>query len=181
MENNKMTLFALTEQMARIEAVLEENGGELTPELEAEWTETGESLSRKIDNYNALMQKLKAYSENIKAEQDRLAALKKTADNSLKRLKAHILDVMVFNGMKAIEGNLCKVTISSSTATEVDEETVLAPYRDAIEALQAKLPAYVTLEPKISKTDIKAASAELPEGTSLPGVTFVTNKSLRVK
>lgn len=176
-----MTLFALTEQMARIEAELEENGGELTPELEAVWAETGESLSHKIDNYNSLMQKLKAYSENIKAEVDRLTALKKTADNSLKRLKAHILDVMVCNGMKSIEGSFCKITLSTSTATEVDEETVLAPYKKAIEELEAKMPGYITLEPKISKTGIKEASANLPEGTSLPGVAIVSNKSIRIK
>ena len=63
----RMTLYALTEQMAVIEAMLEDTGGELTPELEEQWMETRESLLAKVDNYNALIQKLKAYSENIKA------------------------------------------------------------------------------------------------------------------
>ena len=178
---NKMTLFALSEQMVAIEAALEENGGELTPELEAAWTETSESLSHKIDNYNALVQKLTAYSAAIKAEQDRLAALKKTADNSLKRIKDHIKDTMVQFGIKSIEGNFCKVSLTTSTATEVDEEAVLAPYKADIEALAARLPGYVTLEPKISKTGIKDASAGLPDGTTLPGVTFVKNTGLRIK
>jgi len=178
---NKNTLFALTEQMARIEATLEENGGELTPELEAQWEETRESLVQKVDSYNALVQKLKAYSDAIKAEQDRLAKLKKTADNSLKRIKDHIKDTMVLFGMKSIDGNFCKMSLAKSRATEVDEEAVLAPYREAIADLEAKLPGYVTLEPKISKTGIKEASEGLPEGTALPGVAFTENVSLRIK
>ena len=176
-----MTLFALSEQMVAIEAALEENGGELTPELEAVWTETSESLSHKIDNYNALVQKLKAASATLKAEQDRLDALKKTTDNSLKRLKDHIKDAMVLFGMKRLDGNLCRVTLSTTTSTEVDEEVVLAPYAKLIAEAQAKLPPYITLEAKISKTGIKEASEGLPEGTTLPGVTFKENKSITIR
>jgi hypothetical protein len=178
---NKMTLYALTGQMADIEAMLEETGGELTPEIEAQWAETRESLLQKVDNYNALIQKLKAYSENIKAEQDRLAKLKKTADNSLKRIKDHVKATMEQFGLKSIEGNLCKMSLSSSTATEVDEETILAPYRVYIEMLEAKLPPYITVEPSISKSGIKEATKELPEGVTLPGVTFKKNTNLTIK
>ena len=53
----KMTLFGLSAQMAQIEDELYENGGELTPELEKELTETRESLVAKVDGYNALYQK----------------------------------------------------------------------------------------------------------------------------
>ncbi len=181
MVSNKMTLFALTEQMADIEAMLEETGGELTPELEAQWAETRESLVKKVDNYNVLVQKLKAYSDNIKAEQDRLAKLKKTADNSLKRIKEHIKDTMEQFGLKSIDGNYCKMYLSSSTTTEVDEEVVLAPYVPAIEALSAKLPPYITIEAKISKTAAKEATKELPDGVNLPGVTFTKDTSLTIK
>ena len=34
------TLFELTDQMVAIEQTLDENGGELTPELEQVWEET---------------------------------------------------------------------------------------------------------------------------------------------
>ena len=47
------TLYELTAQMRQIEEQLDETGGELTPELEDLWNETGESLVAKVDNYNA--------------------------------------------------------------------------------------------------------------------------------
>lgn len=177
----RMTLYALTEQMAAIEAMLEDTGGELTPELEEQWVETRESLLAKVDNYNALIQKLKAYSENIKAEQDRLAKLKKTADNSLRRIKDHIKSTMEQFGLKSIEGNLCKMSLSTSTTTEVDEETVLAPYSRVLDEIASKLPVYVTLEAKISKTAIKEVTKELPEGVDLPGVSFNKSTNLTIK
>ena len=43
------TLYELTAQMRQIEDSLEETGGELSPELEELWNETGESLVQKVD------------------------------------------------------------------------------------------------------------------------------------
>ena len=157
---NNMTLYSLSEQMAHIEATLEANGGELTPELESAWEETRESLIQKVDNYNALVQKLKAYSDNI---------------------KAHIKDTMERFGLKSIDGNFCKMYISTRKATEVDEEAVLAPYLKKIEALRAKLPDYVKLEVGVNRTALAEACKKLPEGTSMPGVTTKDSTSLTIK
>ena len=54
------TLYQLTNQMAEIEAMLEETGGEITPELEAVWNETSESLPQKVDGYNQVLRNLTA-------------------------------------------------------------------------------------------------------------------------
>lgn len=180
MENHN-TLYALTEQMTAIEAMLEDNGGELTPELESMWDETRESLVQKVDNYNALVQKLDAYATNIKAEVKRLQALQKTADNSLKRIKDHIKDVMEANGISSLEGRFCKMTLTRSTATEVDEDEALAPYVEAIGEFAATLPDYIKVEASVSKTAVKEAVKDLPEGVSLPGVSLAHHTSLRIK
>lgn len=180
MENHN-TLYALTEQMTAIEAMLEDNGGELTPELESMWDETRESLVQKVDNYNALVQKLDAYATNIKAEVKRLQALQKTADNSLKRIKDHIKAVMEANGISTLEGKLCKMSLTHTTATETDDELILKPYEDAVEALRKQLPVYVNVDLSVSKAAIKEAANALPDGVTLRGVTFVPHTSLRIK
>ena len=56
------TLFQLTERASQIEEALYETGGEITPEIEALMTETAAELPAKVDNYNALIQKLTAMS-----------------------------------------------------------------------------------------------------------------------
>ena len=173
----KETLYELTAQMRAIEETLDETGGELTPELEEMWNETGESLAQKVDNYNSLINHLDNYSENLAKEIKRLQALKKTADNSLKRIKAHIMDTMQQFGLTKLDGALCKVTLSSTTATEVDDEVVLAPYLARLERLM--LPPWITAELKISKSLLKDSFKDAD--VTPAGVRFVKNPQLRIR
>ena len=171
------TLYALTEQMSAIESALEENGGELTPELEVAWQETSESLATKVDNYNALVIKFTNYSENLAGEIKRLQSLKKTADNSARRLKDHIKETMEAFGISKLEGSLCKMSLTPSTATEVDEGVVLLPYAARIPSLG--LPDWITCELKVSKTALKEAFKD--KDYTPAGVRFVKNTSLRIR
>ena len=173
------TLYQLTGQMAAIEDALQENGGELTPELEEIWAETAESLPMKVDGYNQVITNLTAYSKNLDEEIKRLQALKKTADNSLARLKAHIKDVMVANGFSKLEGAYCKMSLSSSTSTVLDEELLLQPYYGKIQHLKDDLPAWLDIEPKISKSIIKDTYKD--KDVTPAGVSFVKGVQLRIK
>lgn len=171
------TLYNLTAQMMEIEAALEESGGELTPEAEALMAETGESLMAKVDNYNALILRLGDYSENLAREIKRLQGLKKTADNSARRVKGHVMDTMLAFGIDRLEGRYCKMSLRSTQAVEVDEDTLLAPYRARVERLM--LPSWVTCELKVSKTALKEAFKG-KEVTPM-GVSFTSGKSLIIK
>lgn len=179
--SNGQTLFALTEQMSGIETALEESGGEMTPEIEDLWAETKDSLAKKTDAYDALVNKLAARSAAIKAEQDRLAALRKTTDNALKRVKEHLRDTMDTFGVRTLEGQFCRISLTETTATEVDEDEALQPWEEAIAELERRLPDYMDVDVKVSKTRAKEAAKALPDGVSLPGVKLVRNKSLRFK
>ena len=117
------TLFQLTERASQIEEALYETGGEITPEIEALMTETAAELPAKVDNYNALIQKLGAMSDNCDKEIKRLQALKRTADNGAKSIKGHLLAAMQTFGFDRLEGNFCKVSRRKSRALSVDEAT----------------------------------------------------------
>lgn len=171
------TLYQLTNQMAEIEAMLEETGGELTPELESLWEETSESLPQKVDGYNQVLRNLTAYAANLADEIKRLQGLKRTADNSAKRIKEHVLDCMEAFGLTRLEGNYCKMSLRSSTQTEVDEDSVLMPYLARVEKLG--LPSWITCELKINKTALKEAfkGKDVTPG----GVRFVEKNNLIIK
>lgn len=163
--------------MSLIEQALDENGGELTPELEEAWQETQESLTAKVDNYNKLICHLEYNSEALAKEIKRLQALKKTADNSLKRVKEHIKDTMLQFGISKLDGEFCKMSLSSSSTTEVDEEILLQPYIGRLERLM--LPSWINAELKVSKTELKNA---FKDGDVTPaGVKFVKNTILRIR
>jgi len=176
---NTLTLFQLSAEMAAIEAALIENGGELTPELETAMAETSEGLQRKADGYGILLAKFAAVSDACKAEIDRIQNIKKTADNSVKRIKGHLAETMRAFEMKHLDGETHKFTLTQSTGTVIDEDAVLRPYEEKIAKFQDTLPAWLTVKASISKTALKDAfkdSEVKPEG-----VDFVDNYTVRVR
>ncbi len=171
------TLYELTGQMAAIEDQLQENGGELTPELEQIWEETAESLPQKVDGYNQVIKTFEAYARNLDEEIKRLQALKKTAENSAKRIKAHVKDTMEAFGITKLDGNYCKMSISTTTSTEVNEDMLLQVYRARIPLLD--LPPWIEAELKISKSILKDTYKD--KDYMPAGVAFVKNTQLRIR
>lgn len=183
MEQKKNTLYELTGQMAALENALEESGGELTPEVEQLLSETGDSLRAKVDSYNALLRIWDGRSKIIAEEIKRLQGLKKTLENSMSRVREHVLDVMDANGIQRIDGNLCKMFTVERISMGVDEEMLLKPYRAYLARCEKKLPAWLSIDYKISKTEL--SNTYRPAGITvdnLPeGLTFEPKKSLTIK
>lgn len=173
------TLFQLSADMAAIEDALWENGGELTDEIAQALTETEASLASKVDGYNAVIRSFASQSAMIDAEIKRLTALKKTADNAEKRLKQHVCDTMALFGIDKLEGTYCKISRAKSSKIETDDATLLFSYTTMIDELNAKLPPYITVEPKVSKTAIK--EYQKTEGILPAGAEVVENWSLRIR
>lgn len=173
------TLFQLTADMAAIEDLLIENGGELTPEVEAMLTPTQEALAVKADGYNMLLRKLKAEETTCDTEAKYWAAKKKVAANAQKRIREHINDVMAFGGYDRIEGEHCKISRRETQALEVNEEVVLASMQERINELVESLPEFVKVDVSVSKTALKEWMERehiIPEG-----VAYVTNSSVTIR
>lgn len=174
------TLFQLSAEMAEIEDALFANGGELTDELALALQETETSLARKADSYNGLLRSLAAQKELLKQEKERYAKLEKVAANAEKRIKEHICNTMGMFGIDKIEGDRCKISRSRSTAIEVDEESMTAPYIFALEEFRKTLPPYIQVpDLKVSKTAIK--EFQKSEGILPSGAEVVENFSLRIR
>lgn len=174
------TLFQLNADMAAIEDALWENGGELTEELEQALVETQESLVKKTDGYIALLQSLAAQEAIAKAQEERFAKMRKTMANAQKRIKERLEFNMDTFGIQKLEGNQGKITRAKSTAVEVDEEVILAPYQFALDQFRQTLPSHITLgDFKISKTAIK--EMQKTDGILPAGASIVENWSLRIR
>lgn len=173
------TLFQLSADMAAIEDALWENGGELTDELALALSDTEAGMARKADGYAALIRSFASQKEIIKAEIDRLAKLKKVAENAEKRLKEHICETMGTFGITKIDGDMCKITRVRTTAMETNDEQILSAYQRNLDELNALLPPYIIADMKVSKTAIKEFQKE--EGILPSGVEFVENYSLRIR
>ena len=174
-----MNLYQLTAEQARIEALLEENGGEITPEIEEALTLTAEALPRKVDGYGVLIRQFAAAEAACDAEIKRLQGLKKTAQNAQRGMKDRILYAMQTFGYDKLAGETTKFSTRTSKAVEVDEETLLARYRDEIAEFNATLPDWLSVEAKVSKTTI--SNAYKATGITPEGAQVVENTSLIIK
>lgn len=172
------TLIQLTEEQQALEQELIENGGELTPETEAAMKENALAIAQKVDGYHAIMRKFDAAETFCDKEIKRLTALKKTAQNAQKTIKAHLAYGMQTAGLDKLDGTLCKVSFRKSKAVEVDDDAILAPYKAQIDAIADTLPEYISAEFKVSKTALKSA---LEAGTPIEGAAMVENYNIQIR
>lgn len=164
------SLYQLSEEMLNIENELEENGGELTPELEKALTFTQEALMNKADSITALIRKFETGAEACKAEKARIAKLQKTQENAVARIKGMVLWNMGAFGIDRIEGNTCKMTRRRSEKMEVNEDALIAGYTHQVKEFQNALPVWAKVEIKIDKVALKNQIKQdgvIPEGADL--------------
>lgn len=164
--------------MADLDSILEENGGELTPELEALLAENEAALAAKIDGYNYAVKAEKAAAAAIAEEIKRLQALKKTHENAEKRIREYLAWNMERVGANRVDGAYCKAYFSKNVSVQVDDEAALRPYVRPMEIFRDSLPPYIKVSLSIDKTILKGV---LDAGAEVDGACIVPGKSLTIK
>lgn len=160
-----MTLYHITSEQLRINELLEESGGELTPEIEEALMLNAENFEIKADGYIESISRYKALAEAADVRIKEMQRIKKTSENIEKRLKERLLQAMMVMGVDKMEIGLRKLSIRNTSAVNITDE--------------AHIPAeYIIIEPKYDKTRIKDA---LKSGDVIPGAELVTNKSIQIR
>ena len=164
---NAPTLYGITAELNAILAQLEENGGELTPELEQALAINEEQFAAKSDDYAHAILNFDAMANAAKAEKERLAALQKFYDNTAKRLKDAISAAMQAFGKDKVETPTMRLSLRHTTATEVvDLDKLPCEYKTT------------KVEVVADKTAIKKA---IQAGETVEGAHLVENVSLQIK
>lgn len=123
-------IYQISQELLSIFDIIEENGGELTPELEEALTLTQESFNNKIKDYTNVVKMIQADIMDIKVEKARLNELQKSKEKTIDKLKSIIIkainDFGTANksGVKSIDYGTGKVSIRKSTTVEVDEDNI---------------------------------------------------------
>lgn len=160
-----MTLYHITSEQLRINELLEESGGELTPEIEEALILNTENFEIKADGYIESISRYKALAEAADVRIKEMQRIKKTSENIEKRLKERLLQAMMVMGVDKMELGLRKLSIRNTSAVNITDE--------------AHIPAeYIIIEQKYDKTRIKDA---LKNGETIPGAELVTNKSIQIR
>lgn len=122
------SIFNIQQDLYAIFDSIEENEGEITPELEEVLTIKREEFSTKIQGYVAYIKQLELDNKGIKEEIARLKDLQKSKEktiDNLKKIMAMAIDAFGDtnkSGTKFLDYGTGKVSICKSDFIEVDEE-----------------------------------------------------------
>lgn len=120
-------IFNIKQELLAIFDELEENGGELTPELEEQLNITQEEFRDKIKSYSNVVKMLENDIIDIKAEKARLNDLQKSKEKTIERLKKIMIDAVELfgdttkSGSKYLDYGTGKVSIRNTQVVEVEE------------------------------------------------------------
>ena len=162
---NALNLFQMTEEQLRLNALLEENGGELTPEIEEALAINENNFITKSENYAKAINHYKAMVDAVDAETKRLAGIKKTCNNIVERMKDRLADAMQAFDKEKVDVGTFKLSLRSSESVVIDDELAIPDNCKVIEV-------------KVSKTAIKE---QIKQGIEVPGAHIETNKSLQIR
>lgn len=159
------TLYDITQDQQLIISLLEETGGELTPEIEEAMNITRSELESKAEGYGKAIFEYKAKEEAIDAEIKRLTARKKTAQNIQQRLKERIAEALEVFEVEKLEAGTFRYSFRKSKSVEIFD-------------LNALPDEFIITE---KKADKKAIGDALKAGSVIYGAQLNENKSLQIR
>lgn len=100
-----MNIFNISQEIEDIFCQIEENGGEITPELEERLAINEDLLQDKLDSYRRVHSRFLAEAKICKEEESRIAKLRKSKENQAERLKDVMLTAVQKFGSTGKSGN----------------------------------------------------------------------------
>lgn len=123
-----MNIWQIQQDLLDIFNELEENSGELTPELEDKLNITQSEFKNKIENYLYIIKQTESDINACDAEAKRLTALKKSKQNTVDRIKSVIAKAIEQfgdenkNGNRFIDLGTAKITVRTSDKVIINDD-----------------------------------------------------------
>lgn len=168
MENiadQKLTLFEIQRNRIALEDVLEQLGGELTPEIEAALAINKEQLADKGESYIVVLEQLHAFIEFNKRYKDKAESNITRAKVTMDRLESRLLDAKKLYG--EFQAGIHTVSSRKSKAVNILDVN--------------ELPTMYTSKTVTVTPDKKLIKSAIDGGLEVPGAELVTRENLALK
>jgi hypothetical protein len=147
--------------------IVEDNEGEVTPEIEQALALTFENFTEKAASYACIVKHYEDHATVVEKEIDRLKKILEQAKKRKELFKQNLENAMKVFQVEKIDTPLLKLSFRKSEAVEIlDEDQVPQEFKD------------VKITESVSKTKIKDA---IKEGKVIPGAQLVTKQNLQIK
>ncbi len=113
------TVFTIVDEMERLDALLEESGGELTEEIEEALDKVTGQFYDKAEKIGAYILALVAHEATAKAEAQRIRALAKVRSNKVDRLKTYLKFLMESAGKDRVETSTFRIGLYQNSRPSI--------------------------------------------------------------
>ena len=159
------SLYHITSEQLRINELLEESGGELTPEIEEALAINETNFLAKSEGYIESIAYFKAKAEAAKVRIEEMQRIKRISENAEKRLKERMQWAMETLGRDKMEVGLHIISLRRTLAVNIISEAAVPNE-------------YVKVETSIDKVKLKEA---LKTGAIIPGAELKYNQSIQIR
>ena len=122
-------LALILHEKSLLEGELEENGGEITEELDRVWENNQLELAEKIDNYAWALKHMDSVVENLKERKNKATKIIQTIGNQQKRIKHRLNFYCEQSGGEPLRGHEYSFHPYIAKASSVNQEKVEDQYR----------------------------------------------------
>jgi len=165
MSNNE-SLRALVVQSAKLEELMIDSGGLLTPEIEAALSVQDLKLPAKVDGYSLFLDRLAVISQDYAKKAELFSRLAGAADSAIKKLKENIEFAMVELKTEELLGNDFKFKLQNSAPSVFIED-------------EAKIEDAYKISKLVVSVDKKKIAEDLKVGIPVPGAILKQSQHIR--
>lgn len=160
-----LSLYELKAEHHILCEMLEENGGEITPEIEEALCINADNFVTKADGYCEIIAKYAQMSAMAGERIKQLQTVKRIAENAERRMKERLQMAMVEYNLQKLECGVHKLSLRSSQAVEIIDEV--------------KIPnEFIKVTTSVDKSALRTA---LLAGATIEGAELKTNTSLQIR
>lgn len=162
----KLSLYEIEKDHLQLVEQLIENGGEVTPEIEAALALNEQNLTTKGTNYGFVVKQLTGECAIIDGEIARLTALKKSRSKTIDKLENALTVAMQVFGVDEIKSPVMKINFRKSETVEFDDS--------------GEIPEKFIVVKTSESPDKVAIKAAIKAGEEVPGAYIKVNQNLQI-
>lgn len=163
------TLYNIQMEHMQVMQMLEDNGGEITPEIEESLELNESEFEAKAASYGYVIKSFEDEIESTQKEIERLQKRIKQKQNSCDYIAERLKTAMLQFGKTKFEKNNLTLSLRKSTSVQIENE-------DALDRRFVKESTVVTCRP-----DKKLIKEAIEAGEVVTGAELVVNQSLQIK
>lgn len=163
----KKTIYNIESEYMQLMSELENNEGEITPDIEARLQINKEDLEKKAVSYGYVIKQFDADMAQVQSEIERLTKIAQQKQTAQERLKTRISEAMKQFKVEKIQLNNLTLSFRKSESVVID--------------VDAKIPAKYLTKKVNTTIDKKGLKNAIKAGLKFKGISVKENDNLQIK